>query len=60
MKGSKTTPSTGHPANIHGSINFGGNVARYPVGTKDYIGKNGKSYCKTVYKSIYGKKMKKV
>lgn len=33
--------------------------ARYPVGTKEYIGKDGKPRCKTDYKSIYGKKNEK-
>ena len=30
--------------------------ARYPIGLKETIDKNGKPCCKTVYKSIYGKK----
>jgi integrase len=33
--------------------------ARYPVGTKEYTGKDGKPRCKTDYKSIYGKKNEK-
>ncbi|MHB8061329.1 MAG: tyrosine-type recombinase/integrase [Ruminiclostridium sp.] len=33
--------------------------ARYPVGTKEFIGKDGKPQCKTDYKSIYGKKNEK-
>ncbi|QNU67231.1 site-specific integrase [Ruminiclostridium herbifermentans] len=33
--------------------------ARYPVGTKEYTGKDGKQRSKTEYKSIYGKKNEK-